>query len=36
LRSDEIKNWDDKEIEAALKDAPEREERFIKVKRVIE
>ncbi|MDD4271916.1 MAG: Asp-tRNA(Asn)/Glu-tRNA(Gln) amidotransferase subunit GatC [Patescibacteria group bacterium] len=36
LRGDEIKNWDEKEIEAALADAPEREGRFIKVKRVIE
>ena len=36
LRDDEAENWDEKEIEAALKDAPEREERFIKVKRVIE
>ena len=36
LRSDEIKNWDEKEIEEALADAPEREDRFIKVKRVIE
>jgi aspartyl-tRNA(Asn)/glutamyl-tRNA(Gln) amidotransferase subunit C len=36
LREDEIKDWDEKEIEASLKDAPEREERFIKVKRVIE
>ena len=36
LRDDEIANWDQEEIELALKDAPEREERFIKVKRVIE
>ncbi|NCO80114.1 Asp-tRNA(Asn)/Glu-tRNA(Gln) amidotransferase subunit GatC [Candidatus Falkowbacteria bacterium] len=36
LREDEVKNWDEKEIEEALKDAPEREGRFIKVKRVIE
>jgi aspartyl-tRNA(Asn)/glutamyl-tRNA(Gln) amidotransferase subunit C len=36
LREDEIKDWDEKEIEEALADAPEREERFIKVKRVIE
>lgn len=36
LREDEIRDWDKDEIEAALKDAPEREERFIKVKRVIE
>lgn len=36
LREDEVKNWDEKEIEEALKDAPEKEGRFIKVKRVIE
>jgi len=36
LREDKIKDWDKEEIELALKDAPEREERFIKVKRVIE
>lgn len=36
LRKDKIKDWDEKEIEEALADAPEREERFIKVKRVIE
>jgi len=36
LRNDEIRNWDEKEIKEALADAPEREERFIKVKRVIE
>ena len=35
-REDEVKNWDEQEIEAALKDAPERQGRFIKVKRVIE
>lgn len=36
LRDDKVKDWDEKEIEEALADAPEREERFIKVKRVIE
>jgi len=36
LRNDKVKDWDKQEIEEALKDAPEREERFIKVKRVIE
>lgn len=36
LREDEVRDWDETEIEAALKDAPEREGRFIKVKRVIE
>ena len=36
LRADEIQNWPEDEIEAALKDAPGREDRFIKVKRVIE
>ena len=36
LREDAVRDWDEKEIEEALADAPEREERFIKVKRVIE
>lgn len=36
LREDEAKNWDEQEIEAALKNAPEMEDGFIKVKRVIE
>jgi aspartyl-tRNA(Asn)/glutamyl-tRNA(Gln) amidotransferase subunit C len=36
LREDEVRDWDNREIEAALADAPERQERFIKVKRVIE
>ncbi|MFH1255174.1 MAG: Asp-tRNA(Asn)/Glu-tRNA(Gln) amidotransferase subunit GatC [bacterium] len=36
LREDEIKNWDEQEIEEALAGAPEREGGFIKVKRVIE
>ena len=36
LREDKVRDWDGKEIEEALADAPEREERFIKVKRVIE
>ena len=36
LREDVIRCWDEKEIEEALADAPEREGRFIKVKRVIE
>lgn len=36
LREDVARDWDEKEIEEALKDAPEREGRFIKVKRVIE
>lgn len=35
-REDEVEDWDKHEIEKALKDAPAREERFIKVKRVIE
>ncbi|MEK7202717.1 MAG: Asp-tRNA(Asn)/Glu-tRNA(Gln) amidotransferase subunit GatC [Patescibacteria group bacterium] len=35
LREDVVKDWDEKEIEQALADAPEKEERFIKVKRVI-
>lgn len=36
LRQDEVNDWDKEEIEQALADAPEREDRFIKVKRVIE
>lgn len=36
LREDEAKNWDEQEIEIALKNAPEMEDGFIKVKRVIE
>ncbi len=36
LREDEIKNWDEQEIEEALAGAPEMEDGFIKVKRVIE
>ena len=36
LREDVVNGWNKEEIEAALKDAPEREGRFIKVKRVIE
>lgn len=35
LRQDEVNDWDKEEIEQALADAPEREDRFIKVKRVI-
>ncbi|MDO8667521.1 MAG: Asp-tRNA(Asn)/Glu-tRNA(Gln) amidotransferase subunit GatC [bacterium] len=36
LREDKAEDWDKKEIEQALADAPEKEDRFIKVKRVIE
>lgn len=36
LREDAIKDWDKQEVKAALADAPEKEGRFIKVKRVIE
>ena len=36
LREDKVEDWDKAEIEAALADAPEKEGRFIKVKRVIE
>lgn len=36
LREDEARNWDEQEIESALKDAPETEDGFIKVKRVLE
>lgn len=36
LREDIIKDWNEKEVEEALADAPEKEGRFIKVKRIIE
>ncbi|MBI2459344.1 MAG: Asp-tRNA(Asn)/Glu-tRNA(Gln) amidotransferase subunit GatC [Parcubacteria group bacterium] len=36
LREDVVRGWDKAEIEEALNGAPEREGRFIKVKRVIE
>lgn len=36
LRQDEVNDWDKEEIKQALAAAPEREGRFIKVKRVIE
>lgn len=36
LREDEVRDWDKAETEEALAGAPEREGRFIKVKRVIE
>ncbi|MFA6394304.1 MAG: Asp-tRNA(Asn)/Glu-tRNA(Gln) amidotransferase subunit GatC [Patescibacteria group bacterium] len=36
LRDDGVMEWDESEREAALKDAPDREGRFIKVKRVFE
>ncbi|MFH0972713.1 MAG: Asp-tRNA(Asn)/Glu-tRNA(Gln) amidotransferase subunit GatC, partial [Patescibacteria group bacterium] len=34
LREDVVKDWNEKEVEAALADAPEKEDRFIKVKRI--
>lgn len=36
LREDKARDWDSEEVEEALKDAPAKEGRFIKVKRVIE
>lgn len=36
LRQDVARDWNSHEVEQALADAPEKEERFIKVKRVIE
>lgn len=36
LREDQAEDWDKQEVEQALVDAPEREGRFIKVKRIIE
>lgn len=35
FREDEIKQWDEKEREAALNQAPEMEDRQIKVKRIL-
>jgi len=36
LRDDKVHDWGRKEVEEALKDAPERDGRFIKVKRILE
>lgn len=36
LREDKIEEWDKAEVEAALKDSPDREGRFVKVKKVFE
>ncbi|PIT94662.1 hypothetical protein COT96_02935 [Candidatus Falkowbacteria bacterium CG10_big_fil_rev_8_21_14_0_10_38_22] len=36
MRKDEVKSWHEAEVEAALKDASEREGKFIKVKRILE
>ena len=36
FRPDKAGDWDKKEIEIALDNAPEKQERFVKVKRVIE
>jgi len=36
LRDDAINEWDEDERELALRDSPDREARFIKVKRVFE
>lgn len=36
LREDKSEDWEEKEREAALKEAPENEERFIRVKRVLD
>lgn len=36
LREDETENWDKEEIDKALDQAPDREDREIKVKRVLE
>lgn len=36
FRDDKVEPWNEAEVAEALKDAPEKEGRFIKVKRVIE
>lgn len=36
LRDDEVRDWDKDEIWSALKDAPELEERQIKVRRILD
>jgi aspartyl-tRNA(Asn)/glutamyl-tRNA(Gln) amidotransferase subunit C len=36
MRTDQILAWDESQREAALKEAPDREERFIKVKKVFD
>ncbi len=35
MREDEVENWPTDEVEASLNQAPEKEGRFIKVKRVL-
>lgn len=35
FRKDEIVDWDKSEIDAALKDSPESDERFVKTKRIL-
>lgn len=35
FRKDEIIDWDKSEIDAALKDSPESDERFVKTKRIL-
>lgn len=36
FRQDKVEGWAEKEVAAALQDAPEKQGRFIKVRRVIE
>lgn len=36
LREDEVDEWDEAERELALRDSPDREDRFIKVKKVFD
>ncbi len=36
MREDKARDWDENEREAALKEAPEREGRYLKVKRILE
>lgn len=36
FREDEIKEWDENEVDLALADSPDKEGRFVRVKRILE
>lgn len=36
FRDDEIREWDTDEVDLALNDSPDREGRFVRVKRILE
>lgn len=36
FREDEIKEWDENEVNLALADSPDKEGRFVRVKRILE